>query len=238
MSGVSKVNTSNVKTPNVKALTAKNINAEKNSATDFDDTKPRTELYEQLKQREQQWWQTRQRLIKLKERQMFWFGDNSLIMWLLWQLVSYVVVAIALMLFSKLLNTPLALWQYGLVFAVQALIFIVMLAAKGRLANHLKCRINKEECAREQALNEMTILAADSLLLDIHRKSPISLAQIYAHYDGQLRLASLHRLLQKEVDAGRLLLGQQQIEAHILPPEFADDELTAHAGEMIYRSVM
>ena len=37
----------------------------------------RVELYEQLKQCEHNWWQARQQLALLKERQMFWFGGNS-----------------------------------------------------------------------------------------------------------------------------------------------------------------
>ncbi|WP_351079538.1 hypothetical protein, partial [Shewanella sp. CAL98-MNA-CIBAN-0140] len=84
---------------------------------------------------------------------MFWFGDNSLIMWLMWQLVSYVVAAIAMMLLSKLLTMQLLLWQYMIVFGIQTLFFFIMLASKGRLANYIQSNINKEEMAGEQALN-------------------------------------------------------------------------------------
>ena len=198
----------------------------------------RVELYEQLKQREQNWWQARQQLTLLKERQMFWFGDNSFMMWLLWQLVSYVVVAMILMLLSKLLNMSLPLWQYMSLFAIQTLIFIGMLSFKGRIANHLQNKINQADVLREEALNEMTILAADSLYPDVHAKAPISLQQIYEYHDAEFHLASLHRLLQKEVEAGRLMLGQQQIEAEVLPLELADEELKDHASEMVYKSVL
>lgn len=196
------------------------------------------ELYEQLKQREQNWWQARQQLTLLKERQMFWFGDNSFMMWLLWQLVSYVVVAMILMLLSKLLNMSLPLWQYMSLFAIQTLIFIGMLSFKGRIANHLQNKINQADVLREEALNEMTILAADSLYPDVHAKAPISLQQIYEYYDAEFHLASLHRLLQREVEAGRLMLGQQQIGAEVLPLELADEELKDHASEMVYKSVL
>ncbi|WP_201617404.1 hypothetical protein [Psychrobacter urativorans] len=202
------------------------------------DSEQRTEFYKELQRREQQWWQARQRLIMLKERQIFWFGDNSLIMWLLWQLVSYVVVAIVLMLVSKLIGVQWYLWQYMAVFGIQTLIFIVLFAAKGRLANHLQNSIVKADLAREQALNEMVILANDSIFPDIHSHTPISLQQIHERYEAQLRLASLQCLLQKEIEAGRLLLAQHEIEARVLPPELADDELLPHAGRMIYKSVI
>ena len=198
----------------------------------------RVELYEQLKQREHNWWQARQQLTLLKERQMFWFGDNSFMMWLLWQLVSYVVVAMVLMLLSKLSNISLPLWQYMGLFAVQTLIFIAMLYFKGRFANHLQSKINQADVLREELLNEMTILAVDSLYRDVHAKAPISLRQIYEYYDGKFRLASLQRLLQKEVEAGRLILGQQQLKAQTLPLELADDELKEMARDMVYKSVL
>ncbi len=198
----------------------------------------RHDFYKELQRREQQWWQTRQHLLDLKERQMFWFGDNSLIMWILWQLVSYVIVIMVLMLFSKLVTISLSVWQYIAVFAVQTLIFVVMFALKGRLANHIKISINKADLLREQALNEMIILASDSIFPDIHAHSPISLQHIHERYEAQLRLASLQCLLQKEVEAGRLFLQQNDIAARVLPPELADDELTEHASSMIYKSVM
>lgn len=202
------------------------------------DGSQRVELYEQLKQREQNWWQARQQLTLLKERQMFWFGENSFMMWLLWQLVSYVVVAMILMLLSKLLNMSLPLWQYMSLFAIQTLIFIGMLSFKGRIANHLQNKINQADVLREEALNEMTILATDSLYHDVHAKAPISLQKIYEYYDAEFHLASLHRLLQREVEAGRLMLGQQQIGAEVLPLELADEELKDHASEMVYKSVL
>ncbi|WP_296236421.1 hypothetical protein [Psychrobacter sp. UBA5136] len=218
------------------------LKTDERGATDINeqqfDGNQRAELYEQLIQREHSWWQTRQQLILLKERQMFWFGDNSLMMWLLWQLVSYVVVALILMLLSRLLNMSLPLWQYITLFAIQTLIFIVMLGFKGRFANHLQSKINQADVLREEVLNEMTILAADTLYRDVHAKAPISLQQIYEYYDAEFHLASLQRLLQKEVDAGRLMLGQRQLEAEILPLELADDELKEHASEMIYKSVI
>ena len=214
-------------------LNAKDINNK-----NFDNSTLRAELYRQLKQREHHWWQACQHLIRLKERQMFWFGDNSFMMWLLWQLVSYVVVAMVLMSISKLLNISLPLWQYVALFVLQTLIFIIMLAFKGQLANNLQRRINKQELLREEALNEMTILAADSLYLDVHEKAPISLKALYEHYDAQFHLSSLQCLLKQEVDAGRLLLTEQQLEANILPPNLADDELNEHASEMIYKSII
>ncbi|ALF60096.1 hypothetical protein [Psychrobacter urativorans] len=198
----------------------------------------RTSFYQELQRRERQWWQARHRLITLQERQLFWFGENSVIMWLLWQFVSYIVVAIVLMLVSKLFDVHLYLWQYMAVFGVQTLIFITIFSAKGRLANKMQHNIHKADLLREQMLNEMVILASDSIFPDIHAHSPISLQHIHERYDAQLRLASLQCLLQKEIDAGRLLLSQREIEARILPPELADDELTPHAGDMIYKSLL
>ena len=214
------------------SLDAKDINEK------YFDNHESLDVYKQLKQREQTWWKSRQQLTLLRERQMFWFGDNSFMMWLLWQLVSYVVVAMVLMLLSKLSNISLPLWQYMGLFAVQTLIFIVMLGFKGRMATHLQNKINQVDVLREEALNEMTILAADTLYNDVHAKAPISLQQIFEYYDGEFHLASLHRLLQKEVDAGRLMLGQQQVEAEILPLELADEELKEMARDMVYKSVL
>ena len=218
------------------------LQTDERSAKDINDKgfdgNPRAELYAQLKQREHVWWQARQQLTLLKERQMFWFGDNSFMMWLLWQLVSYVIVAMILMLLSKLLDISLPLWQYIGLFAIQTLIFIGMLYFKGRFASHLQSKINQADVLREELLNEMTILAADSLYRDVHAKAPISLRQIYEYYDGKFRLASLQRLLQKEVEAGRLILGQQQLKAQTLPLELADDELKENASEIIYKSIL
>ena len=142
------------------------------------------------------------------------------------------------MLLSKLSNISLPLWQYMGLFAVQTLIFIAMLYFKGRFANHLQSKINQADVLREELLNEMTILAVDSLYRDVHAKAPISLRQIYEYYDGKFRLASLQRLLQKEVEAGRLILGQQQLKAQTLPLELADDELKEMARDMVYKSVL
>ena len=122
-------------------------------------------------------------------------------------------------------------------FVIHTLIFIVMLGFKGRIATHLQHKINQADVLREEALNEMTILAADTLFTDVHAKAPISLQQIYEYYDAEFHLASLHRLLQREVDAGRLMLGQQ-VEAEILPLELADEELKELASEMVYKSVL
>ena len=217
------------------------LQTDERSAKDINDKgfdgNQRAELYAQLKQREHVWWQARQQLTLLKERQMFWFGDNSFMMWLLWQLVSYVIVAMVLMLLSKLLDIALPLWQYMSLFVIHTLIFIVMLGFKGRIATHLQHKINQADVLREEALNEMTILAADTLFTDVHAKAPISLQQIYEYYDAEFHLASLHRLLQREVDAGRLMLGQQ-VEAEILPLELADEELKELASEMVYKSVL
>ncbi|MEJ6070227.1 hypothetical protein MT378_20935, partial [Psychrobacter sp. 16-Bac2893] len=69
------------------SLDAKDINEK------YFDNHESLDVYKQLKQREQTWWKSRQQLTLLRERQMFWFGDNSFMMWLLWQLVSYIVVA-------------------------------------------------------------------------------------------------------------------------------------------------
>lgn len=195
-------------------------------------------VYEQLKRREQAWWKTRQKLTLLKERQMFWFGDNSFMMWMLWQLVSYIVVAMVLMLLSKILDISLPLWQYIALFVIQTLIFVVMFGLKDRLARHMEYKINQEDLAREEMLNEMMILAADSLYNDVHAKAPITLKQIYRYYDAQFRLPSLHRLLQKEVDAGRLMYGDQKVDADILPLGLADDALKEYARGIIYKSLI
>lgn len=196
------------------------------------------DVYERLKQLEQAWWKTRKQLILLKERQMFWFGDNSFMMWLLWQFVSYIVVAMVLMLLSKLLDVSLPLWQYIALFVIQTLIFVVMFSIKGRIARYLADKINREDLSREEMLNEMTILAADSLYRDVHARAPISLKQIYRYYDAQFRLASLHRLLQNEIDAGRLMYGEQKVDAGILPLELADDALREYARGIIYKSLI
>ena len=199
---------------------------------------PRDELYKRLKEREQFWWQARQQLIARQEKKMFWYGDNSLFMWLLWQLVGYVVVAMILMLLNNLLNISLTLWQYMALFVLQTVFFISMLAMKGRLENNLQRKIDNDELMGEEAFNEMTVLAEDCLYPDVHAHAPISLEQLDDRLNGQFHLASLQRLLQKEVEAGRLILTQQQLEISILPPDLADDEFNEHASEIIYKSTL
>ncbi len=197
-----------------------------------------TRLYELLKQREQYWWQARQQLLVYKERKMVWYSENSFMMWLLWHLVGYVVVAMVLMLIGSLLGISLPIWQYVALFVLQTAIFVSMLMAKGRSASQLQRKIDKEELVSEEAFNEMLILAEDSLFPDVHANSPISLRQLYDYFDGQFHLSSLHSLLQKEVDAGRLMLKQQMLGSKILPPDLADDELDDHASEMVYKSMV
>ena len=124
------------------SLDAKDINEK------YFDNHESLDVYKQLKQREQTWWKSRQQLTLLRERQMFWFGDNSFMMWLLWQLVSYIVVAMVLMLLSKLLDISLPLWQYIALFVIQTLIFIVMLSFKDRLARQLQYKINQADLSR------------------------------------------------------------------------------------------
>nr|WP_299039984.1 hypothetical protein [uncultured Psychrobacter sp.] len=192
---------------------------------------------EQLKSREQQWWQARQHIIDLKERQMFWFGDNSLMMWLLWQLVSYVVVAIVLMLASKTLSFSLSIQQYVLIFALQTLVFIAAFVFKGNLANLLQNQIHRAQLKREQSFNEMMVLASDSLFPNVHAEAPLSLQRIYENNHHQLRLVSLHALLNHEIDAGRLIL-QQQTHADVLPLDLAEDELNDVADDIVYRSIV
>ena len=204
----------------------------------LDDSLQRSQLYKLLKEREQCWWQARQQLIDRQEKKVFWFGENSLIMWLLWQLVGYVVVAMALMLLNNMLNVSLTLWQYVSLFVLQTLIFIVAFAAKGQLANKLQRKIDNDELMSEEALNEMVILAEDSLYPDVHARSPISLEALDDYLNGQFHLASLQCLLQKEIDAGRLIMQQQPLEVGVLPPDLADDELNEHASEITYRSTL
>lgn len=222
-------------------LSPDTMSPKNNNATDLDDQQ-RIACFEQLKQRENQWWQAHQHLAMLKERQMFWFGDNSLMMWLLWQFVSYIVVATLLMLLSSLLDWSMPLWQYISIFMVQTLLFIVMFASRGRLVNRLQFKIGKADLAREEALDEMTILASHSLFKEIHKKSPLSLEDVQQHihqyYGHRLHLASLHRLLQTEVESGHLMLTRQKVDASILPIELADEELADHAQDIIYKSLI
>lgn len=201
-------------------------------------TPERTQFYNALRHREQQWWQARQQLVELKERQIFWFGDNSAMMWWLWQLVSCVVMIMVLMLLEKAVNLSLSIEVYLIVFALQMLIFIIMLTLKGRLGHYLQDSIHNQEMMSEQALNEMAILASDSLFLEVHDAAPVSLQHIYERHNAQLRLTSLYRLLQHEIQAGRLILNQPQLEADALPLELADDQLVLQANDMIYRSVV
>ena len=197
-----------------------------------------TEFYKQLRHHEQQWWLSRQRLIALKERQIFWFGEKSLMMWLLWQLVSYVVVAIIVMLLNKLSIIQLSLGQYAAIFALQTLIFLIMLALKERLAKKLQINVHKEELGAAQTLNEMTILATDSFFDKVHRHSPLSLQFIHQQYASEWHVVSLYHLLQQEVNRGRLTLSQHAQKASALPLDLADDELTLHADEILYKSLI
>ena len=203
-----------------------------------DSASARIKLYARLKEREQCWWQSRQQLIERQERKVFWYGENSLIMWILWQLVGYVVVAMILMLLNNILNMSLSLWQYVSLFILQTVLFFSIFAAKGRMENQLQSEMEKDSLLEEQAFNEMMVLAEDSLYVDVHAKSPISLKQLNDYLDGEFHLSSLHRLLQKEMDAGRLILGQTSLELGILPPDLADVELKEHADKIIYKSTL
>ena len=198
----------------------------------------RAEFYEQLKRRERYWWRARQRLIKLQARHMFWFGENSFMMWLLWHVVGYVLVAIVLMLINRWVSGSLDIWNYIVVFVLQTLLFCWLLLYKGRLGIIVKERIDNAAIVSEEALQEMFILAADSLFLDIHDNAPLSLQDIYERYHGELHLISLQKLLQKEVDSGRLLLAQQQADIFALPLELANDDLAASASKIVYKSIL
>ena len=204
----------------------------------LDTDSQRIKLYARLKEREQCWWQSRQQLIEHQEQKVFWYGENSLIMWLLWQLVGYVAVAMVLMLLNNMMNISLTLWQYIALFILQTLFFVSIFAAKGRLANKLQNDIDKDYLQGEQALNEMIVLAEDSLYPDVHAKSPISLRQLGDYLNGGFHLSSLHCLLQKEIKAGRLIMEQQLLEVGVLPPELADVELIEHADNIIYKSTL
>ncbi|WP_201557920.1 hypothetical protein [Psychrobacter submarinus] len=204
----------------------------------LDTDSQRIKLYARLKEREQCWWQSRQQLIEHQEQKVFWYGENSLIMWLLWQLVGYVAVAMVLMLLNNMMNISLTLWQYIALFILQTLFFVSIFAAKGRLANKLQNDIDKDYLQGEQALNEMIVLAEDSLYPDVHAKSPISLRQLGDYLNGEFHLSSLHCLLQKEIKAGRLIMEQQLLEVGVLPPELADVELIEHADNIIYKSTL
>lgn len=203
--------------------------------TDNHDLERANEIGEQLKNREQQWWQARQHLINLKERQVFWFGESSIMMWLLWQLVSYVVVALIVMLTSKMLNIVISLEQYLIIFTLQTFIYIGAFFFKSNLANLLQNKIQQAELKREQSLNEMIILASDSLFPSVYTQAPVSLQSVYEQHKKQIRLVSLYTLLKHEISAGRLIL-QQQTQADSLPLELAEDELNHVANEMVYRS--
>lgn len=219
-------------------LKTENNRTKSNRTAFVENSQQHIKLYRLLKQREQRWWRARQQLISCNERKMVWYGENSLMIWLLWQLVGYVIMAMVLMLLNNLLDISLILWQYMALFILQTVIFVVMLAAQGRMKSALQHKIDKAEVVREEALNEMVILAKDSLYPDVHSKSPISLRQLYEYFDGRFHLTTLHYLLQKEVDAGRLTLGTQEMDAKILPLDLADDELDEHASEMIYKSTL
>ena len=208
------------------------------SNENLDTDSQRIKLYARLKEREQCWWQSRQQLIEHQEQKVFWYGENSLIMWLLWQLVGYVAVAMVLMLLNNMMNISLTLWQYIALFILQTLFFVSIFAAKGRLANKLQNDIDKDYLQGEQALNEMIVLAEDSLYPDVHAKSPISLRQLGDYLNGEFHLSSLHCLLQKEIKAGRLIMEQQLLEVGVLPPELADVELIEHADNIIYKSTL
>lgn len=205
--------------------------------TDNHDSERADEIGEQLKNREQQWWQARQHLINLKERQVFWFGESSIMMWLLWQLVSYVVVALIVMLTSKMLNLVISLEQYLIIFTLQTFIYMSAFFFKGNLANLLQDKIHRAELKREQSLNEMIILASDSLFPSVYNQAPVSLQSVYEQHKKQIRLVSLYTLLKHEINAGRLIL-QQQTQADLLPLELAEDELNHVANEMVYRSLV
>jgi hypothetical protein len=219
-------------------LKSNNFIAKDINNKNLDHISQRTNLYTLLKEREQCWWQARQQLIERQEKKIFWYGENSLIMWLLWPLVGYVVVAMVLMLLNNMLNISLSLLQYISLFILQTIFFVSMFAAKGKLENKLQRKIDNDELMSEEMLNEMVVLAEDSLYPDVHAKSPISLKQLDNYLDGQFHLASLQCLLQKEVDAGRLIIGQPPLEVGILPPELADGELNDHASEIIYKSTL
>jgi hypothetical protein len=186
---------------------------------------------------EREWLMAREKVIALQSRMLFWYGDNSNILWVLSQLISYAIGTMLLMFLSRLFDWDLTLWHYVAVFIIQTAAFVIAYTSRGRLAQRLERRIAQSDQRREQSLDRLYTLATDSILRDIHAHTPLTLLDIESRYQYRLQLASLQLILQKEVEQGRLLLNHQDFTVH-LPPEFAEYELHQYAGQMIYKSML
>lgn len=143
-----------------------------------------------------------------------------------------------LMLLEKAVNLSLSIEVYLIVFALQMLIFVIMLTLKGRLGNYLQDSIHNQEIIIEQVLNEMAILASDSLFLEVHDAAPVSLQHIYERHNAQLRLTSLYRLLQHEIQAGRFDIKSTAARGRCAPSRACRWSTVLQANDMIYRSVV
>lgn len=190
-----------------------------------------------LTAQEREWLAAREHVIALQSRLLFWFGDNSNILWMLAQLISYAIGITVLMFLSRVFDWDIALWHYVVVIIIQTAIFVLAYSSRGRLAHRLEQRIAESDQRRAQSLDKLYTLAVDSILPDIHAHSPLSLSAIESRYQYRLQLASLQLILQKEIENGRLLLSHQDFTVH-LPPEFADYELHQYAEQMIYKSLI
>lgn len=190
-----------------------------------------------LTNQEREWLAAREQVIALRSRMIFWYGDNSNILWLLAQMIAYAIIAMVLMFCSRAFDWNLTIWHYMAVFILDTILFIVTFSSRRRLAQHLERRIVRADQHREQALQKLYALAVETILPDIHAHSPLSLSAIENRYQYRLQLASLQLILQKEIEQGRLLLNHQDFAVH-LPPEFAEYELHQYAGQMIYKSLL
>lgn len=190
-----------------------------------------------LTAQEREWLIAREQEIALRSRMVFWFGDNSNILWLLTQMIAYAIIAMIIMFFSSAFDWDLSVWHYAAVFILDTILFVIAYSFRDRLAKRLEQRIIQSDQLREQALNKLYALARDSILPDIHAHSPLSLLAIESRYQYRLQLVSLQLILQKEIEQGRLLLNHQDFSVQ-LPPEFADYELYQFAEKMIYKSLL
>lgn len=194
-------------------------------------------LIEQVRVCERKWQKARARLISLEAQKVFWFGKDSNQAWLVAQLISYVVVIMSFMAAAQIFSLNWSIWDYVGVIMLQSLVFVVFYVSRRKLENHLQSRIERWRAQSELSLIELHNVANDSILPDIHAHSPLSLLAIKSRYNNQIRMASLERILRKEIDNNRMRLHAQGLEI-LLPPEFAEDELRAQANKMIYKSLL
>lgn len=205
--------------------------------------KPNVHVRQQLKRRAKLWLILRQKWQKKQARYALWFGETSLMMWLLALMCSYFLLAILVMFYGQrfdLLFDGLVVW-FGGVFLVWTLVVGILYWQKNNLKDFFYHRLTQLELRIEENFSEMYVLARDSILPEIHAMPSMSLSKLYHYYQGEMSLISFYAILQEEVALHRMgvrYLGQNDYEMLSSFDDVFYQDLLKHSDEIVYFSLL